>query len=410
MTDSALAPLVLTLMAMLLAALLARPLARLTRLPFAALLVLIGFVGSEVVVRSGGDTGLRAPLFHDLVFHVFLPVLIFESALNIDGRLLAKNLGAVLVLAIPILLASTLITGSLVYFGIAHPTGFPWIAALLTGALLSATDPVAAVSMARESGAPARLTTLLEGESLFNDATAIVLFGILLGLALHPAEAAGAGPAVLQFLLMFGGGALVGLLVGLVAVLFLRLPGDATIHGLVSIIAVYCSFILAETVLHVSGVMATLVLGLVVGRQMRAAEMETGRFLGRFWALSAFVANALLFLLMGVTITLEMFEYRWLAMLIGIGGVLVARAVGIFILTPAATRLTPDDPIDRPSQAVLFWGGQRGAVTLALALSLPTELDYWWTIQSIAFGVVVFTLFVQAPTIGLLLKRVRRAA
>jgi CPA1 family monovalent cation:H+ antiporter len=125
--------------------------------------------------------------------------------------------------------------------------------------------------------------------------------------------------------------------------------------------------------------------------------------------LSAFVANALLFLLMGVTITLGMFEHRWLAMLIGIAGVLAARAVGVFILTPAATRLTPDAPIDFSSKAVLFWGGQRGAVTLALALSLPTELDYWWTIQSIAFGVVVFTLFVQAPTIGLLLKRVRKS-
>ena len=108
---------------------------------------------------------------------------------------------------------------------------------------------------------------------------------------------------------------------------------------------------------------------------------------------------------MGVTITLEMFEYRWLAMLIGIAGLLVARAVGIFVLAPISARLSPEAPIDLKSKVILFWGGQRGAVTLALALSLPTELGYWWTIQSVAFGVVVFTLFVQAPTIGLLLRK-----
>lgn len=401
--DGSVAEVVLALMAMLLVALLARPLARLTRLPFTALLVLIGFVGSEVVVRMGGDTGLRAGLFHDLVFYVFLPVLIFESALNIDGRLLLKNLGAVLILAIPILIASTLITAALVYAGIAHPTGFPWIAALLTGALLSATDPVAVVSLARESGAPPRLTTLLEGESLFNDATAIVLFSILLGLALHPSDTASLGDGARQFLIMFGGGAAIGLLVGIATVLFLRMTEEDVIRGLVSIIAVYGAFLVAEKFLHASGVMAALILGLVIGRHVRSQAKAT--CLGPFWALSAFIANALLFLLMGVTITLAMFEYRWLAMLIGIAGVLVARAVGIFILAPAAGRLTPEAPIDLRSKAVLFWGGQRGAVTLALALSLPTTLDYWWTIQSIAFGVVVFTLFVQAPTIGLLLRK-----
>lgn len=404
MIDSSVAKIVVALMALLLIALLTRPLARLSRLPFTALLVLIGFVGSEIVVHLGGDTGIRAKLFHDLVFYVFLPVLIFESALNIDVRLLLKNLVTVLMLAIPILLVSTFITAALIYYGIAHPTGFPWIAALLTGALLSATDPVAVVSMARESGAPPRLTTLLEGESLFNDATAIVLFSILLGLALHPAGEASLGDGVVRFLIMFGGGAMAGLLVGMATVFFLRRLDEAILHGLISIIVVYCTFILAEAALHVSGIMAALMLGLVVSRHLHDNKGHD-RFLARFWEMSGFAANALLFLLMGVTITLEMFEYRWLAMLIGIAGLLVARAVGIFVLAPIAARLSPEAPIDLKSKVILFWGGQRGAVTLALALSLPTELGYWWTIQSVAFGVVVFTLFVQAPTIGLLLRK-----
>jgi CPA1 family monovalent cation:H+ antiporter len=404
MMESGTAQVVLVLMLMLLIALIARPLARVLRLPFAALLVVIGFVGSEIVVGLGGDTGVRAGLFHDLVFFVFLPVLIFESAVNIDGRLLLQNLGAVLMLAIPILLASTLITAVLVYYGIAHPAGFPWIAALLTGALLSATDPVAVAAAHSKSVGTARVAILLEGESLFNDATAIVLFTILLGLALHPERETSYADGALQFLIVFGAGAAAGLLIGAAAALALRAVGDDITRGLISIIAAYSSFILAERYLHVSGVMAVLMLGLIVGRRMRA-EAKDGNFLARLWELSAFAANALLFVLMGVTITVEMFEHRWLAMAIGIAAVLVARAAGIFALMPVAARFTPDGPMNLRMKAALFWGGPRGAVTLALALSLPTELDYWWTIQSIAFGVVVFTLFVQAPTIGLLLKR-----
>jgi CPA1 family monovalent cation:H+ antiporter len=107
---------------------------------------------------------------------------------------------------------------------------------------------------------------------------------------------------------------------------------------------------------------------------------------------------------MGVTITLGMFEERWLAMLIGIAGVLLARALGILTCVPLLNSLTPIEPIGRPFQIVMLWGGLRGAVTLALALSLPTSLDYWWTIQSIAFGVVLFTLFIQATTTAPLLR------
>ena len=124
----------------------------------------------------------------------------------------------------------------------------------------------------------------------------------------------------------------------------------------------------------------------------------------KLWEFNAYVANALVFLLMGVTITLDMFTHRWLAMLIGIAGIIVARAIGIFTFVPLLSRFTPIEAIPRPYQLVMFWGGLRGAVTLALALSLPTSLDYWWTIQSIAFGVVLFTLFVQAPTTAPLLR------
>ncbi|MEA3278535.1 MAG: sodium:proton antiporter [Pseudomonadota bacterium] len=402
-------PLPLTLMllaGLLVVALLLQPLARRVHLPFALLLVVTGFAGSEIWVGLGYDLGLRAASFHDLIVYVFLPVLIFESAFKVDAKLLMRNLALILIIAIPMLLLSTAVTAALVYVGINHPVGFPWIAALLTGALLSATDPVAVVDLFKRLGVSERLTVLMEGESLFNDATAIVIFGIFLSLALNPGEEVTISDAAARFGLLFFGGTVVGLGVGLVFLLLVRRFGDPVEQGLLSLISAYGAFLTAEWLLHVSGVMAVLVTGLVMGRAVHEDSPEKpDGFVDRLWSLNAFAANALVFLLMGVTVTLPMFEERWLAMLIGIGGVLVARGAGLLSLLPLAGRLPGIEPIPLKVQTAMYWGGLRGAVTLALALSLPIELDYWWTIQSIAFGVVLFTLAVQAPTMPLLLRR-----
>ena len=204
---------------------------------------------------------------------------------------------------------------------------------------------------------------------------------------------------------MFFGGLLVGVVTGLLFSLLLRLSRENVVRALLTVISAYSSFVAAEAVFHVSGVMAVLVTGLVLGYQGQAAnDASPGKFVAELWEFNAFVANTLVFLLMGVTVTLAMFEERWLAMLIGIAAVLLARALGIFTCVPLLNRLTPIEPISRPYQVVMFWGGLRGAVTLALALSLPTTLEYWWTIQSIAFGVVLFTLFVQATSTAPLLR------
>ena len=156
--------------------------------------------------------------------------------------------------------------------------------------------------------------------------------------------------------------------------------------------------------------MAILVTGLIMSRVIRADFMGADRhFVHRFWELNAYLANALVFLLMGATITLEMFTERWLAMLIGIVGVLAARVLGVFGVVPLIS-LTPGvERISLGYQASIVWGGLRGAVTLALALALPVDLDYWWTLQSIAFGVVLFTLFIQGPSMPPLLRRLNLA-
>lgn len=384
---------------LLVLAIVLQPLARRLHIPLTALLVIAGFVASELLVYAGLDTGVRAGNFHDLVFFVFLPILIFESAYNIDVRLLFRNLLPILFLAIPLMLLSALLTAALVYAGIAHPSGFPWIAALLTGALLSATDPVAVVALLREMGVPERLGLLLEGESLFNDATAIVLFGVFLAIATGADGPMTWTDATAHFSRVFFGGMLAGGMTGFIMAIVMKLLNDPVTRAVATVITAYLAFAIAESLLHVSGVMAVLVAGLVLGR-----DREQEGFVQQLWEFNAWIANVLVFLLVGVTITLDMFTERWLAMLIGVIGVIIARAIGIFTCIPLLSRVLPVEAIPRSYQVIMFWGGLRGAVTLALALSLPTSLDYWWTIQSIAFGVVLFTLFIQATTTGPLIR------
>ena len=392
------------LIVLLLVAILSAPLAKRLGLPFSAMLVIEGFVGSELIVALGFDLGLRWYHFHDLVFFILLPVLIFESALNIDVRLLLKNLIPIVILAIPIMLLSTGITAMLLYYGIDHPLGFPVVAALLTGAILSATDPVAVLDVFKQIKAPERLSTLVDGESLFNDATVIVLFGLFIAFAQMDAGSFSGVDALKEFISVFFGGIVVGAVLGLFFMFLYRVSKGSFAKSLISILSAYSAFVLAEHFLHVSGVMAVLVTGLCISWE-RCKHIEESNFVEKLWEFNAYLANMLIFLLVGITITVGMFTSHWLAMLIGIVSVLIARAIGIFVVLPLVSKLPYVEPIGRGYQAIIFWGGLRGAVVVALALSIPIELEYWYTVQSIAYGVVLFTLFVQAPTIALIMKK-----
>ena len=397
---------IMMLAGMLVLALLLRPLAERHNLPFAAVLVLTGFLGSELLLMWNLDTGVRHQSFHDLIFYVFLPLLVFEAAFRINALLLRRNLFVILLLSIPVLLLSTTVTAVLVYYGIGHAQGFPWIAAFLTGAVLSSTDASPITVRFPRLRVPRRLRVLMEGEDLFNDATAIVTFSIFLYIALHPEEHITAGDAVLAFLSVFFGGIFIGLLVGLGSLLLSRLFDDGIQQALVTLISAYTAFLIADQLLQVSGVMAVLVTGLIMGRVIHNDfQDERGSFVDNFWGFNVYVAEALVFLLMGVTVSLNMFEERWLAMLIGIAAILIARAVGVFGTSPLINLLPWVERVPKAFQQVLFLGSLRGAVVLALSLSLPVELPYWWTIQSIAFGVVIFSLFVQAPLINPLMRR-----
>ena len=410
---------ILALVLILGLSLIAQPVAKWLSMPLASILVLLGFISSEVVVYAGIDTGIRADNFQSIIFYVFLPVLVFESAYSIDKKQLKDNLVIILFLAVIAMLFTCLIAAVLLFYGIAHDTGFPWLAALITGAILAATDPVAVVDKLREMKAPKRISVLLEGESLFNDASAIVLFSLFLSMATATDLAVPVNTinsvldVAVRFLLIFFGGALTGLLVGLLFGYLQKRVKQPVLKGVMSLVVAYGSYMLAEYFM-VSGVMSTLLAALSLSMlSEREGKLQDGvnadsqvavsgnKFL---WNMLSHVANVSVFLIVGVVITLDMFEQRWLAMLIAIFSLLIARAIsvyGVLLFFAFFKKLK----VPFLSQTVMVWGGLRGAVTLALALSLPISLDYWWTIQSIAFGVVMFSLFVQAPTMSLMARK-----
>ena len=364
------------------------------------LLVLGAVVGGIITSGLNLDTGIRSESFHDLVFFVFLPVLVFDASLKLPQQAVLKDGVLIGFLALAGVGITAVVAGYLIFIGVGHPSGFPFIAALLTGTLLAATDPVSVVSQLKSLGAPERLRVLLEGESLFNDATAIALFSVLMVVALD-SQASVSGLDILGSLSVnFLGGAAIGIGVGLLGGVAFRHIDDQVIRAIAGLAVAYGSFIFAEEVIHVSGILAVTAAGMTVAR----IAGSQGDSFGAVWQSLTRLADGTIFLLMGLVVGWYMFEQRWLAMLIAIGAVTVTRLFvtvgGISFFNLFLARKLPLN-----YQTALVWGGLRGAVSLALALSIPVDLPYWFTIQCMAFGVVLFTMLVQAPTLPPLLSR-----
>jgi CPA1 family monovalent cation:H+ antiporter len=360
------------------------------------------------------DTGLRAENMHQLVFFVILPVLIFEAAWQIEPKVLKRWLGPILLLATLGVAICALLIALLTYYGIHHPTGFPWLAALLTGSILAATDPVAVVNKLRQSDTGEDLLTLVEGESLFNDAAAIVLFSLVLGMAMHSVMEAGgstgralggAAEIARYFAVTFFGGLAVGLICGLATALVVRFLRSASAALVTLVLAAFGSFFLAEHMLHVSGIISVMVCAIVARVCLRQQQETCLVHAEPTWEWLGLLFTALIFVIMGLVITFEMFRDQWLAMLIAIAAALGARALAIFLLAPLARFIGP--PIPKDWRLILSWGGLRGVIAIALVLSLPTELPYWWTVQSMVFGVVLFSLLVQGISTNWLIKKLR---
>ena len=378
---------------------------RLLKLELTLACALVGFLTGLSLSFIDFDTGIRAHNLQDIVFFIILPVLIFEAAWHLKLSLLKRWVIPILVLAIVGVLISCIVTAALIYVGIGHSEGFPWIAALLTGAILAATDPIAVISQLRANNASEELTTLFEGESLFNDATAIVLFTIVIGFATQswPDESNYFG----YFALVFFGGMVVGLFVGLLASIVSALIANSTASRFILVFTAFASFYCAEHIFHVSGILAVTIAALTTRFALDKVGSTLTEGVGATWEWLGLFFNSLLFVIMGLVVTVNMFKERWHAILIVIAASLIARAIAV-IFCSLITKPLPNN-ISMGWQILLVWGGLRGAIAIALVLSLPISLPYWWTIQSMVFGVVVFSMLVQGTTNSTLIKKYGRS-
>ena len=374
------------------------------RLPYSVILLLVGIGLAAMAERSGEALPIlqQLAISPDLILYVFLPTLIFESSLNLDIRQLRHNMAPIATLAIPGLLISTTLIGFIVHWA----TPIPLLPALLLGAILSATDPVAVMALFKQLGAPQRLGMLVEGESLFNDATSIVLSRILIGvIAAGTLDSSTLTGGLFDFFLLFFGGLLVGVLLGgLTAYLLGLVESDSSIEITLTTVLAYASFLVAEELLGVSGVMATVGAGLTLGGWGRVKISPSVRiYLDHFWEQMAFIANALIFLMLGLKVDLQALWNSLDLLPWVIIAMLIARAVIVYTLMPLVGRLPGSKPVGGAYQTVMFWGGLRGAIAIAIVLSLP-HFEYAETFVALVMGAVLFTLLVQGLTIEPLMK------
>jgi Na+:H+ antiporter len=367
-------------------------LTRRLRMPYTVGLVLGGMGLSFMPLQ------LDLTLTKDLIYSLFLPPLVFEAALYIHWRELRQDLPVVGLLAtLGVLLAAALTTAGMHY--LVH---WDWGAACVFGVLIAATDPVSVIATFREAGVRGRLRLLLEAESLLNDGTAAVLFVAALGLA-----AGGAGnllEVVAQLLLSMGGGVLCGAALGFAFMFLAGRTSDRLVEISFTTLSAYGSFFLAEH-FQLSGVLAAMSAGLVTGNYstpgyIAASARDTVR---SFWEYVAFLANSLIFLLIGAHEAQQHFGAIGPAVLAAVALVTLGRALAIYPLCALFHRSSLR--VAAPHQHVLFWGGLRGALALALALGLPADFPQRDAVVTVTFGVVAFSIFAQGLTMTPLLRR-----
>lgn len=373
---------------------------RVTHLPYTIFLTLIGLV---VGVLHIGPEIAETGFGHDLIFFVFLPPLLFQGAFHMNLNRLLKQFWPIVCFAVPGVVVSTLMVGGLIGWlgGISS-----LMVAMLFGALISPTDPVSVLALFREVGAPEDLKTLVEGESLFNDATGVVLFTIILKAVLE-GQGLGVGEAAYEFVKVSGGGLLLGAGLGWLVFTIMRYLEDHLLENTLCLVLAYGAFWLSE-VMYLSGVIATVMAGLMMGNYGRRLSMseKTTETIETFFESIDFLINALLFILIGLELREVPGAVPWRTVFVAVPAMLIGRAVVSYsfwwLLNLAGTK--------RPSKwkHILFWGGLRGSIPIALLLQLPAEglLEEWRPALLIAgFGCVFFSLVVQGITMGPLMRK-----
>ncbi len=404
--------LVLLLLITLVVALISRPL----HLPYTLILVIVGLIiGVSPLLPN-----LR--LNPNVVLFLFLPALLFEGAWNVDVKQLTANWLVILLLAVPGLLLSVLVVAVLLHYTL----GLSWLLVLLLGAMISPTDPIAVLALLRQMGLSDRLRTIVEGESLFNDGVGAAIFELVLGMLFislggtEGAQAPSFWMTLLEVLWLMLGGLAIGVGIGVIVARLMRLVDDHLIEMTITLGVAYSVYLLG-VILHTSGLLAVVGAGLVLGSYgRRTGFSDRARQSSHdVWEFLAYLANSLLFLFLGIQIG----ESQVLQVLAGIGlalaGVVIGRAAMIYLLVPLhdafARRLARNEvaktsslfsrpePLPRRWRPVLLFSGLRGALSVALVLSVPVTLPDRQLLEGIVYGVVLVTLLGQGIGLRVLL-------
>jgi CPA1 family monovalent cation:H+ antiporter len=379
------------------------------RSPYTLALVAVG-----LLLGGFGSFGeLDVPLLDkELLFDIFLPGLLFEAAYHLKSDEFWRNKFAIIVLAVPGVIVSIALTALLVLAARSAGwlTAIGWRQALVFAALIAATDPVAVVALFRELGVARRLQVLVEGESLLNDGTAVVLFTLAVAIATGgPSHAPSALDLLAQFVLMVGGGVAVGLVVALGVTWVMRRVDDPATEITLTMIAAYGAFALAES-LGVSGVIATVAAGMLCGSyaERMAMSSATRDAVVGFWSYVSFMLNSIVFLLLGLEVHVRALAAAWLPILLAYLAVTIGRAIMIFgvsaLLRPTRERL------EEGWRVILVLGGLRGALSMVLAMSLPATFPARAQIVTLTFGVVVTSILLQGSATAVAISRMARSA
>lgn len=421
----------LSLLTLLLLSIFAHIAAPRLRLPYSVLLVLVGFLLiplSKVPLFSYITSFQLTP---ELLFFIFLPILIFESAYSMNIRRIGENIIAISALAIVGLLLSALFIGFAGYWGL-QAIGFaaPFVVVLLFGALISATDPVAILALFKDFGAPRRLALIFEGESLFNDATALALFLVVLEAARAGFDGAAAlWEGIFIFCSMLFGGAVFGIIMGRLFMRMLQFARHEHLQITITMLAAHATFLLSEFIsnslvlwghaVHISSILATVITSLILGSQGRYKILPGVQdYIARFWGYTAFVANSLVFILLGLmfsTLPVSLLDILP-ALSVIILVVVVARAFSVYPLVGLLNLIGLEQHIPRSWQHLMAWGSLRGALAVTMVLLIPDTLSHpEWTqaysikefIMALTIGCIYFTLFIKATTINGAIRRFR---
>lgn len=361
------------------------------RIPYTVVMVVVGLGVS--VLPFGGNVIEVSP---ELVVTLLLPGLVFEAAYRLDWNELRRSFGGVALLAVP----GVLVSAAVVAIVLHQATGLPLDQSFVVGAIVSATDPVAVVSTMRQLRAPSRLVTLVDAESLFNDGTAVLVYAIAVA-ALGGEISLAAGAT--EFVFGIGASIAIGAVIGLAIAWLAGRTEDHLIELTLTLLAAYGTYVAALAV-HQSGIIAVVVAGIIIG-SYRHETLFTARAreaIDTVWEFLAFVLTGVAFLLIGIAISVDLLRDAAVYIAWGVIAVLAGRAIVIYVLLGGSSRIghavgiAPQLPV--AWLHVINWTGLRGAVAMALALSLPADVPNRALLQGTIFGIVLFTVLVQGTS------------